>query len=153
MCFIVDSKASFLYFLILLAGSLQVNGHGRLMWPPGRGTVFRHKEFSHLRPRPNYGDHALNCGGHDVRKVIIFRWQGFLFTSSNFPTNSTLGYLNWFETAYTRSRHYYSRSNMEKIMGNVENVVTTISRSGHGQMKAAGFMTAISSQTTTILGR
>jgi len=50
--------------LTLLSVSIsQVSGHGRLLWPPARGTVFRHAEFADLKPIPNYNDNELNCGG------------------------------------------------------------------------------------------
>lgn len=50
----------------LLAG---VHGHGRLMKPASRSTLWRVPEFGNLIPTPipNYDDNQLYCGGiHQV---------------------------------------------------------------------------------------
>lgn len=40
-----------------------VNGHGRLMKPPSRSSVWRIPEFQNQNPPPNYTDNELFCGG------------------------------------------------------------------------------------------
>jgi len=50
---------------IQLFGSAE--GHGRLMNPPSRSTIWRFQEFAHLNPVANYNDNELFCGGFAVR--------------------------------------------------------------------------------------
>jgi hypothetical protein len=40
-----------------------VLGHGRLMSPPGRSSLWRLPEFSSYEPDKNYDDNQLWCGG------------------------------------------------------------------------------------------
>jgi len=51
---------------------MEVKGHGRLLEPPSRSSMFR---FAYSDPmlipyrdviQPNYNDNELNCGGRDV---------------------------------------------------------------------------------------
>jgi hypothetical protein len=42
-------------------------GHGKLMNPPSRSSIWRLPEFAHLNPVPNYSDNELYCGGVGVR--------------------------------------------------------------------------------------
>jgi len=42
-------------------------GHGILLEPPGRSSLWRFDEFKHLNPTPNYDDNGLNCGGLQVQ--------------------------------------------------------------------------------------
>lgn len=45
-----------------------VTGHGMLMDPPGRSTMWRYN-FDGVAP--NYDDNGLNCGGFSVRNVTL----------------------------------------------------------------------------------
>ena len=45
----------------------EISGHGRLMDPPARGTMWR---LGFDTP-PNYNDHQLFCGGFFVSKMAI----------------------------------------------------------------------------------
>ena len=55
-----------LYFVELIG---LVHGHGRLMSPPGRGTLWRYKDTNPLLAdfasviKSNYNDNENNCGG------------------------------------------------------------------------------------------
>lgn len=42
---------------------IQVQGHGRLVKPPSRSSVWRLGRFKHLHPPINYDDNQLFCGG------------------------------------------------------------------------------------------
>ena len=46
------------------------DGHGRLLDPPGRSSVWRDPRFktdpSFQNARINYDDNGLNCGGYQV---------------------------------------------------------------------------------------
>ncbi|CAG7710002.1 unnamed protein product [Allacma fusca] len=53
-------------FLCLLAVP-SIYGHGRLMDPPNRSSIWRFQEFSHLNPPENYNDNELFCGGRTVQ--------------------------------------------------------------------------------------
>ncbi|CAG7717696.1 unnamed protein product, partial [Allacma fusca] len=44
-----------------------VTGHGRLMDPPNRSSIWRLPEFQYLDPPQNYDDNALYCGGFAVQ--------------------------------------------------------------------------------------
>lgn len=46
--------------MLLLLG--QVHGHGKLMKPPSRSSVWRIPEFAQYNPLPNYSDNELYCG-------------------------------------------------------------------------------------------
>ncbi len=57
----------------LLCGALvfpkDAEGHGRLMEPPMRSSIWRDPRFAHLNLPPNYDDGGLWCGG--VRQGYI----------------------------------------------------------------------------------
>jgi len=44
-------------------GSVTVNGHGRLVQPAGRATLWRYQKFARFNPVANYDDTQLFCGG------------------------------------------------------------------------------------------
>jgi len=52
----------FLFTIISICPNTTV-GHGRLMKPPNRSSVWRWPEFSQHHPIPNYTDNQLFCGG------------------------------------------------------------------------------------------
>ena len=64
---------SMLAFLIFMLCTWRTDGHGRLIEPPSRSSMWRYG-FS---TSPNYNDHELYCGG----KLISFLWllKDFLF--------------------------------------------------------------------------
>lgn len=49
--------------LILVAIVAAVHGHGRLMKPPSRSSIWRLPEFQNQNPPANYDDNQLYCGG------------------------------------------------------------------------------------------
>jgi len=55
--------------VLLLGISLivSISGHGRLLDPPYRSSVWRFREFADLQPPINYDDNQLFCGGADVQ--------------------------------------------------------------------------------------
>lgn len=55
-----------LYLLQLQHG--QVSGHGRMMDPPNRSSLWRLAEYESYNPPINYDDNQLFCGGF----VVIF---------------------------------------------------------------------------------
>ncbi|CAG7710001.1 unnamed protein product [Allacma fusca] len=60
----------FRHALVALLGItlvVYVSGHGRLMDPPNRSSVWRVPEFAHLSPPANYNDNELFCGGAGVQ--------------------------------------------------------------------------------------
>jgi len=44
-----------------------VNGHGRLVQPAGRATLWRYDEFKQFNPLPDYDDTQAFCGGFYVQ--------------------------------------------------------------------------------------
>ena len=55
---------------------MKVNGHGRLMEPPSRGSLFRFKDDPVVSTspyakdiKPNYNDNQLFCGGVQVKII------------------------------------------------------------------------------------
>ncbi|ODM89639.1 hypothetical protein Ocin01_17043 [Orchesella cincta] len=46
-----------------LVAIAQVTGHGRMMKPPNRSSIWRVPEFASQNPPPNYSDNELYCGG------------------------------------------------------------------------------------------
>lgn len=56
-------RAGFVVFSLLLLLPSLVNGHGRLLRPPGRSSLWRFSRFQHLSPPKNYDDTQLYCGG------------------------------------------------------------------------------------------
>lgn len=60
-------------FLAVLA---LVHGHGRLVKPAGRATLWRNPEFAKYNPPRNYDDTQLFCGGVYVRtKYVTVPWK------------------------------------------------------------------------------
>jgi len=51
--------------IVLIVAIVYVNGHGRLLDPAGRSTIWRTPGFGHL-PH-NYNDNQLFCGGYQVQ--------------------------------------------------------------------------------------
>ncbi|ODM93285.1 hypothetical protein Ocin01_13396 [Orchesella cincta] len=55
------------FALIALVSALvaisTVEGHGRMMKPPNRSSIWRVPEFASQNPPPNYSDNQLFCGG------------------------------------------------------------------------------------------
>lgn len=47
---------------VILMGTRLVGGHGMLLDPPGRSSMWR---FFPDQP-PNYNDNGINCGGYGV---------------------------------------------------------------------------------------
>jgi len=45
----------------------ETSGHGRVMEPAMRSSVWRLPEFADRNPPINYSDNGLFCGGKDVR--------------------------------------------------------------------------------------
>lgn len=52
-----------LILVAALCAIVEVSGHGRLMKPPSRSSVWRIPEFASQNPPANYGDNELYCGG------------------------------------------------------------------------------------------
>jgi len=50
--------------LLCFIGVVHVQGHGRLLEPPNRSSIFRFPEFQRFGPPANYDDNQLNCGGY-----------------------------------------------------------------------------------------
>lgn len=48
-----------------------VNGHGRLIQPAGRATLWRFPEFRPYNPVPDYDDTQCFCGGFYVRFFFL----------------------------------------------------------------------------------
>jgi hypothetical protein len=49
-----------------------VNGHGHLLEPPNRSSLWRFpEEFGFFNPEPNYEDTQLFCGGVIVRTLFL----------------------------------------------------------------------------------
>lgn len=46
-----------------------VHGHGRLIEPAARGTMWRFAEYADYDPPVNYDDNELYCGGFGVQYV------------------------------------------------------------------------------------
>ena len=66
-----NKKSLFTSLFVLLSltvflPSNGVNGHGMLLDPPARSSVWR----VFPGPVPNYNDNGINCGGRGVSKFI-----------------------------------------------------------------------------------
>jgi len=48
--------------ILALAFIASVHGHGKMMRPPSRSSVWRVPEFSQFNPTPNWSDNELYCG-------------------------------------------------------------------------------------------
>ncbi|OXA55288.1 uncharacterized protein LOC118435297 [Folsomia candida] len=64
-----------LYIIVGLALQLssnyvQVRGHGRLLEPPNRSSIWRFPEFSDRKPPVNYDDNALYCGNYTTHYEV-----------------------------------------------------------------------------------
>lgn len=57
--------------LLGLVAIVSVNGHGRLLKPPGRATLWMFEEYKQFNPEPDYDDTQSFCGGFDVRFLTI----------------------------------------------------------------------------------
>ena len=44
-----------------------VEGHGKLIEPPSRSSLWRFQEFDIFEPNINYDDNQLYCGSHSVQ--------------------------------------------------------------------------------------
>jgi len=55
------------HILILAVAVVAVCGHGRLLDPPGRSTIWKDPDFSRLNLPANYNDNELFCGGYQVQ--------------------------------------------------------------------------------------
>lgn len=54
------------YVLIIFLSNFErftVTGHGRQVKPPGRSSLWRFAQYSHLEPPVNYDDNQMYCGG------------------------------------------------------------------------------------------
>lgn len=56
--------------LTVLAGQ-QVAGHGRVVDPPQRGSLWRLPEYAWANPGHQADDQELLCGGRDVRSLFL----------------------------------------------------------------------------------
>ena len=79
-------KMHLLFFTILLHVITQTHGHGRLVDPPGRSTMWRYG----FNTPVNTNDHQLSCGGFGVRILytaafwslkLEFKYSYILLTS------------------------------------------------------------------------
>ena len=65
--------------LVSVLFPVAVKGHGRLLDPPGRSSLWRYDN----RAQANYEDHELNCGGYRVGQTadtrILHIHVGFFF--------------------------------------------------------------------------
>jgi hypothetical protein len=67
---IPNSLTLFLGFYILHSNERFVTGHGRLMDPPSRGSLWRFPQFAEYNPPKNYDDNQLFCGGFKVQYKV-----------------------------------------------------------------------------------
>ena len=58
-------------FLIVALSVAEVAGHGRLMNPPARNSMWR----DGFESEPNYSDNGLNCGGASVSLTFSLSGQ------------------------------------------------------------------------------
>ncbi|OXA54698.1 hypothetical protein Fcan01_10849 [Folsomia candida] len=72
-----------LYLLQLQHG--QVSGHGRMMDPPNRSSLWRLAEYESYNPPINYDDNQLFCGGF----VLQYQHNGGKCGECGDPYNST----------------------------------------------------------------
>ncbi|OXA56335.1 uncharacterized protein LOC110848803 [Folsomia candida] len=49
------------------SGDRLVSGHGRMMEPPNRSSIWRRVEYEELHPPINYNDNELFCGGFIIQ--------------------------------------------------------------------------------------
>lgn len=80
-------KMQHLVFCVLLSFVLMVpssiDGHGMLLSPPQRSSMFRFK----FNVPPNYNDNGLNCGGYgvsysmDENHISYIKWYTIVFIS------------------------------------------------------------------------
>jgi hypothetical protein len=56
-----------LLFVVAFLDRDLVQGHGRLLEPPNRSSLWRLPEFAKYNPTPNYDDNQLYCGGFAVQ--------------------------------------------------------------------------------------
>ena len=60
--------------LVLLAGQgFEVQGHGRVVVPPTRGSLWRIPEYAWANPGHQADDQELLCGGTSVRFVTFLQ--------------------------------------------------------------------------------
>jgi hypothetical protein len=65
-------KGALLGLFVTLAVISLVSGHGRLLDPPSRSSLWRFGEFAHRNPPQNLDDNELFCGGFKARKASTF---------------------------------------------------------------------------------
>lgn len=53
-------------FIAVIATVYHVTGHGRLMEPPNRSSLWRFSEYRQYNPPVNYNDNENFCGGASV---------------------------------------------------------------------------------------
>ena len=61
---------------VMVGRAPSVEGHGRLLVPPSRSSVWRLPEFSGVA-LINNNDHELNCGGLGVGRSNIYTMRAF----------------------------------------------------------------------------
>jgi len=52
---------------VVLFQAVYIHGHGKMMKPVSRSSVWRDPQFSHLNPPPNWSDNELYCGGAGIQ--------------------------------------------------------------------------------------
>ncbi len=60
-----------LWIFLFMPYVMDVNGHGRLVIPPSRGSMWR---YGYDNP-PNYDDNQLFCGGFSVSTFLSYSWS------------------------------------------------------------------------------
>lgn len=58
-------------FLVLAEAPPAVHGHGMMLDPPQRSSMFKLR----FPVPPNYNDNSLNCGGFSVSKALLHLFQ------------------------------------------------------------------------------
>lgn len=66
-CMYLRKLYTYLLFSNTSTVVVSINGHGRLIAPAGRASLWRNPEFKHLNPTPDYNDNECFCGGFNVQ--------------------------------------------------------------------------------------